>query len=44
MLRAEDIELADIFAGRTGLRGVDRFAHGHWDALDTGCPALHTPR
>lgn len=42
MLRAEEVELADVFAGRTGLRGVDRFAHGHWDRLDTGCPALQS--
>ncbi|TXM69651.1 flavin reductase family protein [Methylobacterium sp. WL120] len=40
MLKAEDDGLADIFAGRTGLRGVDRFQHGSWDHLDTGCPAL----
>jgi flavin reductase len=40
MLRAEDEGLADVFAGRTGVSGVDRFAFGRWDHLDTGCPTL----
>lgn len=40
MLRDGQDGLADVFAGRSGLRGVDRFQHGAWDALDTGCPTL----
>lgn len=42
MLRHEDVGLADVFAGRSGLSGVDRFAYGAWDHLDTGCPALQS--
>jgi flavin reductase (DIM6/NTAB) family NADH-FMN oxidoreductase RutF len=33
-------ELADVFAGRTGLKGAERFSHGHWQTLATGAPAL----
>ncbi len=41
-LSAEDQALADIFAGRTGLQGQERFTIGEWDKLDTGAPALRT--
>src|SRR5438552_18176247 len=33
-------EIADIFAGRTGITGSDRFASGDWTALSTGSPVL----
>src|SRR5690242_4678273 len=33
-------EIADIFAGRTGVQGSDRFATGEWTTLVTGSPAL----
>jgi len=33
-------EIADIFAGRTGVQGLDRFATGDWTVLTTGSPAL----
>jgi flavin reductase len=35
-------EIADIFAGRTGVRGTDRFATGEWTVLATGSPVLST--
>src|SRR5215510_642788 len=33
-------EIADIFAGRTGVKGTDRFGVGDWRALTTGSPVL----
>ena len=30
--------LADMFGGRTGVRGADRFAAGRWRTLATGAP------
>jgi flavin reductase len=33
-------EIADIFAGRTGIQGSDRFTTGDWIVLTTGSPAL----
>jgi len=33
-------EIADIFAGRTGVQGSDRFATGDWTVLATGSPVL----
>jgi flavin reductase len=33
-------ELADLFAGRTGVTGSDRFATGDWLTLSTGSPVL----
>jgi flavin reductase (DIM6/NTAB) family NADH-FMN oxidoreductase RutF len=33
-------DLAEIFAGRTGLHLDDRFAQGRWDRLATGAPVL----
>lgn len=41
-LAAADVELADIFAGRAGLQGPDRFSRGKWESLETGSPALTT--
>jgi flavin reductase (DIM6/NTAB) family NADH-FMN oxidoreductase RutF len=41
-LSAVDRALADVFAGRTGLQGPDRFSMGQWDVLSTGSPALLT--
>ncbi|MGO4523543.1 flavin reductase [Microvirga sp. 2MCAF35] len=41
-LSAEDQALADLFAGRTGLQGQERFTVGEWEQLDTGSPALTT--
>jgi flavin reductase len=35
-------EVADIFAGRTGVQGSDRFATGAWTVLTTGSPVLLT--
>lgn len=32
--------LADMFGGKTGLRGADRFASGRWGRLTTGAPIL----
>ena len=34
------VELANIFAGRTGLHFGERFAHGAWSTLATGSPVL----
>ena len=33
-------EIADIFAGRTGVLGSERFASGDWKTLSTGSPIL----
>lgn len=33
-------EIADIFAGRTGVQGSDRFTVGDWTVLSTGSPVL----
>ena len=33
-------EIADIFAGRTGVSGSDRFASGDWTVLTTASPVL----
>jgi len=35
-----DTETADIFAGRTGIAGTDRFTTGQWSTLSTGSPVL----
>ena len=32
--------LSGVFAGATGLLGPDRFEHGEWTTLATGCPVL----
>ncbi len=41
-LSAEDLALADVFAGRSGLQGPERFTVGKWERLETGSPALAT--
>ncbi len=41
-LAAADVGLADAFAGRAGLQGLERFTIGQWDELQTGSPALLT--
>ena len=33
-------QIADIFSGRTGVQGTDRFATGEWIVLSTGSPVL----
>ena len=35
-----DEDLVDIFGGRTGLKGADRFRAGEWTVLSTGAPIL----
>ena len=39
-LGADSEAIADIFAGRTGVTGSDRFASGEWLTLSTGSPVL----
>ena len=39
-LGAAHAEVADIFAGRTGVQGADRFSTGDWTVLTTGSPVL----
>ncbi len=39
-LGASDAEIADIFAGRTGVMGSDRFSKGEWTTLVTGSPVF----
>lgn len=39
-LGAGGAEIADVFAGRTGVNGSDRFATGEWGTLSTGSPVL----
>jgi flavin reductase len=39
-LAAGEQPLADVFAGRTGIYGEARFAHGEWTTLKTGSPVL----
>jgi len=36
-----DEALADMFAGKTEVRGAARFAPGRWGALTTGAPVLN---
>jgi flavin reductase len=39
-LGAGEAEIADLFAGRTGVKGSDRFNTGEWTTLLTGSPVL----
>ena len=39
-LGAGEAEIADIFAGRTGAKGSDRFNKGEWTTLITASPVL----
>jgi flavin reductase len=41
-LGAGEAEIADIFAGRTGVMGTDRFGKGEWITLATASPVLTT--
>ena len=41
-LGADDKELSNLFAGRTGVPTAGRFATGTWETLSTGAPALAT--
>lgn len=41
-LSGSDMDLAEVFAGRTDLHGPDRFSRGQWEKLATGSPALAT--
>lgn len=42
LLHENDSELADRFAGRTGLDGTQRFAGRRWTTMVTGTPMLDT--
>ena len=39
-LGAGEANIADLFAGRTGVIGPDRFATGEWTSLQSGSPVL----
>ena len=39
-LSAADAGIADVFAGRAGLQGEERFSVGQWETLATGSPVL----
>lgn len=39
-LGAAEAEIADLFAGRTGVMGSDRFSKGEWTTLVTTSPVL----
>lgn len=41
-LGAGEAEIADLFAGRTGVQGGDRFSKGEWTTLATASPVLTT--
>jgi flavin reductase len=41
-LAAGQADIADIFAGRTGVVGAERFSAGEWVTLHTGSPVLAT--
>jgi flavin reductase (DIM6/NTAB) family NADH-FMN oxidoreductase RutF len=40
VLAADQSEIANRFAGRTGLAGAERFRHGRWTTTPGGAPAL----
>lgn len=40
LLPKNEVNLANIFAGRTGLHLDERFEHGAWSTLQTGAPIL----
>jgi flavin reductase (DIM6/NTAB) family NADH-FMN oxidoreductase RutF len=35
-------DVADAFAGKTGLKGADRFRSGDWTTLETGAPVFRS--
>lgn len=39
-LGASEAAIADVFSGRTGVYGAERFATGAWTTLTTGSPVL----
>lgn len=39
-LRASEETIANVFAGRTGVKAADRFATGEWIVAKTGAPVL----
>ena len=41
VLSAGQGELADVFAGRTGLKGAERFREARWEKTPAGAPALY---
>lgn len=41
-LAASQSQIADVFAGRTGMRLEEKFAHGEWLTLKTGSPVLNS--
>lgn len=41
-LSGVDQEVGEVFAGRRGLKGEERFAIGSWSSLTTGAPSLTT--
>lgn len=41
-LAADDMAIADVFSGRSGLQGHERFSAGQWETLETGAPVLTT--
>lgn len=41
-LGASEADIANLFAGRTGVTGSDRFNQGEWTTLATGSPVLTT--
>jgi flavin reductase len=43
LLAEDQAEIADVFAGRTGLSGEEKFAVGAWHPGETGCPMLDDP-
>jgi flavin reductase (DIM6/NTAB) family NADH-FMN oxidoreductase RutF len=40
-LAQEDAALADVFGGKSPLKGADRFDPARWGTLATGAPVLH---
>jgi flavin reductase len=41
-LRAAEANIADVFAGRTGVKAAERFLTGDWTSLKTGAPVLRS--
>lgn len=39
-LATEDSGLVDVFGGKAGISGAERFEDGRWDSLVTGAPTL----
>src|ERR1700710_658032 len=40
ILNADQIDIAERFSGKSGLKGADRFAGAQWFTRDTGVPLL----